>query len=133
LVGDWDTGPYPFQQVLAAITAEGVTDEDLKSFVRGAGMPDGARWEFHLTFWDEGGVPYVRATGWNPDEGELGGGDQGPYKLLPNHRIQFLFDNALMSYRLSGDRLTLRFIRNNDPNDVPYAIAWTAAPLTKVP
>ncbi len=137
-VGEWDTGPYPFRQVRAAIIAAGVTDEDLNGFVRGVGMTDAARWEFHLTFWDEGGVPYVRATGWNPDEGDLGGGDQGPYKLLPNHRIQFL--GALMSYHLSGDRLTLRFIRINDPSLTPaqrphyspFGIAWTAAPLTKV-
>ncbi len=141
LVGDWDTGPYPFRQVRAAIIAAGVTNEDLNGFVRNVGMTDGARWEFHLTFYQEGGVPYVVATGWNPDKGGIpGGGDHGPYKLLPNHRIQFLFDNALMSYRLSGDRLTLRFIRINDPSLTPaqrphyspFGIAWTAAPLTKV-
>jgi hypothetical protein len=139
-LGEWDTGPYPFRQVRAAIIAAGVTDEDLNGFVRGVGMTDAARWEFHLSFFQEGGVPYVEATGWNPDEGEpLGGGDRGPYKLLPNHRIQFLFDYNLMSYRLSGDRLTLRFIRNNDPSltpaqrrhDTPFGIAWTAAPLTR--
>ncbi len=141
LVGDWDTGPYPFGQVRAAIIAAGVTNEDLNGFVREIGMTDGTRWEVHLTFYDEGGVPYVEVTAWNPDEGGIpADGDHGPYKLLPNHRIQFLFDHNLWSYRLSGDRLTLRSIRNNDPSftpaqrrhDTPFGIAWTAAPLTRV-
>jgi hypothetical protein len=141
LVGEWDTGPYPFRQVRAAIIAGGVTHEDLNRFVREIGMTDGTRWEVHLTFYDEGGVPYFEVSGWNPDEGEpLGGGDHEPYKLLPNHRIRLLFDYNLWSYRLSGDRLTLRFIRNNDPSftpaqrrhDTPFGIAWTAAPLSRV-
>lgn len=140
-LGEWDTGPYPVGQVRAALIAAGVTDEDLNGFMRSVGMTDAVRWEFHLSFYQEGGMPYVAASGWNPDEGEsLGGGDHGPYKLLPNHRIQFLFDYNLMSYRLSGDRLTLRFIRSNDPSftpaqrrhDSPYGISWTAAPLTRV-
>jgi hypothetical protein len=140
--GDWDTGPYPVGQIRAAIIAAGVTDEDLNGFMRAVGMTDAARWEFRLSFYQEGGVPYVEATGWNPDEGEPfgGSGDHGPYKLLPNHRIQFLFDYSLMSYRLSGDRLTLRFIRSNDPSftpaqrrhDAPFVISWTAAPLIRV-
>ena len=64
LVGVWDTGPY---------------------------TRDGTKWEATVTFYDEGGVPFVVLTGWDPTKGPMPqDGDHGPYKLLARNRIVFI-------------------------------------------
>jgi hypothetical protein len=96
-VGSWDTGPY---------------------------VTNGMKWEVNVTFYDEGGAPFVVLTGWDPTKGSmLHDGDHGPYKLLANNRIAFLSADApvlttVYSYKLAGDKLSLTWI-HNDPNGPP--------------
>jgi hypothetical protein len=98
LVGVWDTGRYTL---------------------------DGMPWEASVRFYDEGGVPFVVLSGWNPTTGPMPqGGDHGPYKLLARNRIVFLSADqreigTTYSYQLAGDELTLTFL-HNDP-DGPQA------------
>ena len=64
LVGNWDTGPCSSKDY------------------------GGSKFEFNVRFYDEGGVPYVVMTGWDPTKGTMPqDGDHGPYKLLANNRL----------------------------------------------
>jgi len=100
LVGDWDTGPFSTHQY------------------------GGTKFEFNVRFYDEGGVPFVVMTGWDPTMGAMPqDGDHGPYKLVGSHRIDIASaDNpdisTTYSYELNGDQLTLTWI-HNDPNAPP--------------
>ena len=143
LKGEWDTGPYPSSRVRAAIVAAGYASAD-------AAEPSGGgkRFEFNLTFYKEGGIPFVVATGWDPSKHpKPSGGDHGPYRLLPNDQIAIACDVCdldtqymLFSYELNETTLTLHFIRSVDPqrtakelhDDAPFLIAWTAAPFHKI-
>ena len=100
LVGNWDTGPYSSKDY------------------------GGSKFEFNVRFYDEGGVPYVVMTGWDPTKGTMPqDGDHGPYKLLANNRLAIAsIDDpsiaTIYSYKLSGDELILTWIRN-DPDAPP--------------
>jgi hypothetical protein len=139
LEGKWDTGPYPSSRVRAAIVDAGFSSADADEPSGG-----GQRFEFSLYFYQEGGVPFVAAGGWDPDNKPEPDYDHGPYRLLPNHRIAITCDVCdvdtqfmLFSYHLSGNKLNMHFIRSVDPertakelhDDAPFLIAWTAAPF----
>jgi hypothetical protein len=98
LFGEWDTGPYS-------------TDE----------YAGHTKWEVHVSFYEEGGVPFVLMTGWDPTNGPMpDGGDHGPYKLLPNGQIAIASADqpqfsTVYSYQLDGNELILSWL-HNDPN-----------------
>lgn len=100
LTGDWDTGPYR------------TTDYG------------GSKFEFHLRFYEENGVPFVLMTGWDPTKGGMpGDGDHGPYTLLPDNQIAIASADkpeirTLYSYKLDGNDLTVTWLKN-DPNAPP--------------
>jgi hypothetical protein len=146
LQGEWDTGPYPSRRVRAAIIADGFTNAAAIEPSGGGG----ARFEFRLVFYEESGVPFVRAAGWDPNKyPDPPDADHGPYRLLAFGRIAITCDVCdlatqfmLFSYELSESEntLTLRYIRSVDPDrsakelhdDAPFLIAWTAAPFHKI-
>jgi len=116
LEGKWDTGPYPSSRVRAAIVDAGFSSADADEPSGG-----GERFEFSLYFYEEDGVPFVAAGGWDPNKKPGPDYDHGPYRLLPNDRIAITCDVCdldtqfmLFSYDLSRDTLTLHFIRSVD-------------------
>jgi hypothetical protein len=141
-LGEWDTGPYSAGQLRAAITA-GFTKSDVDEWVGKK-----TKFELNLNFYSEDGVPFVSAVGWDPTKGEMpSDSDHGPYAVLPGHKLKITCDVCnirknyqLYSYALHGDTLTLRFIRNVDPNmssydrhfEVAFGISQTFKPLHKV-
>lgn len=143
LEGEWDTGPYAAHRVRDAIIAAGYTSAEANEVVGKK-----KRYEFDLTFYEEEGAPFVVATGWDPTKGtQPADGDHGPYLLLPGNKLKITCDVCdihtnymLFSYELEGKTLTLRFIRNVNPNAsaydrrfaTAYGITWTAAPFHKV-
>jgi len=143
LQGEWDTGAYPSSRVRAAIIDAGLSSADAIEPSGG-----GKRFEFKLVFYEESGVPFVRAAGWDPSKyPEPPDADHGPYRLLQNDRIAITCDVCdlatqfmLFSYELSGNTLTLHYIRSVDPDrsakelhdDAPFLIAWTVAPFHKM-
>lgn len=143
LKGEWDTGPYPAKVAREAIVAAGYTKADTYEV-----LGNKKRYEFHLTFYEEYGTPFVTATGWDPSKGpKPSEGDHGPYRLVPNHRIKLTCDVCdlkttymLFSYELDEETLTLRFIRNVNPDasaydrrfGTAYGLSWTAAPFHRV-
>ena len=144
LQGEWDTGAYPSGRVRAEIIAAGFSSADALEPSGG-----GKRFEFKLVFYEESGVPFVRAAGWDPSKHpEPPGYDHGPYRLLQDDRIAITCDVCdldtqymVFSYELSENTLTLHYIRSVDPDrsakelhdDAAFLIAWTAAPFHRVP
>jgi len=143
LQGEWDTGAYPSSRVHAAIIAAGFAGADAIEPSGG-----GERFEFNLVFYEESGVPFVRAAGWDPSKyPKPPDTDHGPYRLLQNDRIAITCDVCdlatqfmLFSYELTENTLTLHYIRSVDPDrsakelhdDARFLIAWTAAPFHKI-
>lgn len=91
----------------------------------------------------------VWGRGWDPSDPTQGptGGDHGPYELLPGNKLKITCDVCdiqtkyrLFSYDLEGATLTLRWIRDVDPDysahdrrmSLAYAIANTSMPFHKI-
>lgn len=141
LAGEWDTGPYPANQLRAAIIAAGYSEAEAHEVVG-----DSTQNEFNLTFYTENGVPFVSATGWDPTKGTKPlESDHGPYLLLPGDRLKITCDVCdidqtyqLYSYRLQGNVLTLHWLHNGRMGAydrryaLAYALAATFKPLHKV-
>ena len=114
---------------------------EFDAFWRSVGSP--RAWELDLTFYDEGGVPYVVKTGWDPSAGSMpGDGDHGPYKLRAGRRVLFASadhpeEGVLFSYHIRGGELTLHEIRETPRLTARQLRAnnlfWVAvSPLVKV-
>jgi hypothetical protein len=140
LEGTWDTGKYPDEQVRDAIVAAGYTDAETDEVVG-----DAKAWEFRMTFYEEDGVPFVAASGWDPTTSSApSDADHGPYEVLPGSKLKITCDVCdidtnyqLFSYRLDGDTLALDFIRFVNPEksaydrrwSTAYGVSWEAAPF----
>jgi hypothetical protein len=148
LVGEWDSGPVPISKIRSSIVAAGYADADVDKVLRYVDWTDAKRLRFNLKFYREGDRPFVVKTGWDPAAGPMPqDGDHGPYELLPKHRIAITSADPdihkgreVSSYRVEGDRLTLRVLRLTDPGvtasqrrlDKLVLFASTAAPLRRV-
>ncbi len=137
VTGVWQSKPQASRHVLAAITSAGLTraDADLA-------IGDAQRWQAQVFFSFHGNGPVVIAQTWDPSDSQvaLHIDDPQPYELLPHHRLQLLpvvsSTRLLFSYRIAGDRLTMRYLRA-DPHPLPdravaRILAWTSAPLVRV-
>ncbi len=140
LAGEWDTGPYPADKLRDDIGTAGYSDAEVNEVLDGL-----EEYEVRLTF-DRG---VVVSVGWDPTDPAQGpdGGDHGPFKVLPGNRLKITCDvcdiNAkftLYFYDVEGTTLTLRYIRDVDPDysahdqhmSLAYAIANTSLPFHKI-
>jgi hypothetical protein len=147
LVGTWDTRPIPMARVRAAAHAAGYSNALITRFFNEIGAGKQKTVETNLQFYRQGGVPYALGTGWDPTQGPMAsGGDHGPYKLLPNHRLVLMSADPtnkqrdIYRYRISSGKLTLKAIAETNPAFTPaelhldsiHLYFQTAAPFKKI-
>ena len=140
LVGEWDTGPYSADKLRDAIRSAGYTDAEVNEV-----LADQEEYEVRLTF--DGRIAV--SVGWDPADPTQGpsGGDHGPYKVLSGNKLKITCDVCdidtkftLYSYAIEGTTLTLRYIRDVNPDysahdrrmSLAFAIANTSLPFHKI-
>jgi hypothetical protein len=139
LVGEWDTGPYPADELREEMAAEGYSDAEIQEV-----LGNKKRYEVRLTFSEDIAV----SVGWDPTtDAQPTGGDHGPYLLLPGNKLKTTCDvcdideqYTLYSYAIQGTTLTLQFVRDVNPDysaldrhmSLAYAIANTSLPFKKI-
>jgi hypothetical protein len=132
LTGEWQSAAQPAEHFRAAIRAAGLGRTTASHVLEGAHS-----WVVQLTF----GTSLTVET-WDPADpsGSLRLSTQYGYRVLPGHRlvVTALASPARwsFSYRLSGDRLLLHYLRatsgsGNGLETAQFA-AWAAEPLTLV-
>jgi hypothetical protein len=132
LTGEWQSAALPAEHFTAAIRAAGLDRTTASHVLAGAHT-----WLVQLTF----GTSLTVET-WDPADpsGSLRLSPQYGYRVLPGHRlvVTALASPARwsFSYRLSGDRLLLHYLRataGSGPGlDTARFVAWAAEPLTLV-
>jgi len=139
LDGEWDTGPLAADKLRNAMGDAGYTDAEVREV-----LDDKESYEVRLTFQGDTAV----SIGWDPTDPTQGptGGDHGPYELLPGNKLKITCDvcdidtkYTLYSYDVDGATLTLRWLRDVDPDytahdrrmSLAYAIANTSLPFHK--
>jgi hypothetical protein len=139
LQGEWDTGPYPADKLRDAIRAAGYTDAEVNEVL-------GHKKNYEVHLWFDGNL--FITSGWDPTvDPPPTGGDHGPFQLLPGNKIKVTCDvcdieteYTLYSYDVDGTNLTLRYIRDVQPDysaddrhmSLAYAIANTSLPFHKI-
>ena len=147
LVGEWDSGPVPISKVRAAVVVVD-PDAEIEQLLRFVGVAGAKSLEFNRRFYREGGEPFIMDSVWDPSAGPIPtDASHGPYDLRPKHRVAITSADPdshkyreVYSYRVDGDRLTMRVVKLTDPSitakqlrlDKQYLAAATAAPLKRV-
>jgi hypothetical protein len=147
LVGEWDSGPLPISKITAAVVARDA-DADVHQLLRFIDLAGAKSLEFNRRFYREGDLPFIMDTVWDPTAGpKPNDAAHGPYELLPKNRIAVTSADPgihkyreVYSYRVDGDRLTMRMVGLTDPSITAkqlrlyrqFLFAETAVPLKRV-